>query len=156
MPRPKTDSMSLAERLEFYSIPEPNSGCYLWLANVGHVGHAQLWWEGTMHPAARLVWRVNHGPIPPKYVVRHKCDNPYCVNPQHLEIGTQADNCRDMYTRGRARKARGEAAAKARLNADQVLAIRSDARSGPKIAAAYGIGNSTVYHIRHGRSWRHI
>lgn len=104
---------SLAERLEHHSMPEPNSGCVLWIgAVVGTkgsarrgAGYGRMMRLGKVLAAHRVAWELKNGPIPKGLVVMHKCDNPGCVNPLHLEVGTQAQNMRDKIARGRGRPA---------------------------------------------------
>lgn len=88
---------------------------------------------------------------------RHKCDNPSCVNPNHLELGTRQDNVDDMHARGRAKKAVGEAASKAKLTAEQVLAIRARAKeSCTDLAKEFGVSHTAILRIWHRKVWTHI
>jgi hypothetical protein len=94
------------------------------------------------------------GDIPPGLVVRHSCDNPGCVNPEHLSLGTDADNTADKVARKR--HGYGEKNAPAKLTESQARAIKADRRKLRIIAAEYGISGSTVSNIRHGQRWRHL
>lgn len=78
-------------------------------------------------------------------IVRHKCDNPRCINPLHLEKGTPADNMEDKRIRGRAAK---------KLTQEKATAIYNDPRSNRKIAADYGVCHATVGEIKRGLIWR--
>jgi hypothetical protein len=94
------------------SIPEPNSGCWIWLGAIHHAGGGMLYgvacWRNTRVLAHRLAWELSNGRIPDRVeVVRHRCDTPLCVNPEHLLIGSQADNMADMLARGRHWASRG-------------------------------------------------
>ncbi|MCE1430130.1 HNH endonuclease [Enterobacter hormaechei] len=110
-------------------------------------------------------------------VILHKCDNPRCINPKHLELGTQLDNVRDMELKGRANHVAGEknGAAKltpkdvlairssllkkngaAKLTPKDVLAIRSSLLSNRKIAAVYGLSPSYISSIRLRKKWKHL
>lgn len=80
-------------------IPEPNSGCHLWLGNGRKYGRVTLAGQGMY--AHRLAWQFAHGPIPEGMMVLHRCDVGLCVNPDHLFLGTQTDNMRDMVSKGR-------------------------------------------------------
>lgn len=96
-------NLSLDELCDQRSIPEPNTGCYLWLGPINRNGYGRVSDGASSWIAHRHVWELANGQkIPPGMLVRHKCDNPPCVNPQHLEIGTPADNMADKVRRGRA------------------------------------------------------
>jgi HNH endonuclease len=85
-------------------IPEPNSGCWLWISSwAGRAGHEQprLRLEGKDVSAVHASWCLHHGAIPTGLNVLHKCDVPMCVNPDHLFLGTQLTNMRDMAGKGR-------------------------------------------------------
>jgi hypothetical protein len=88
---------------------------------------------------------------------RHTCDNPSCVNPAHLVLGTRQDNVQDMHDRGRARKAIGEAAGKAKLTEVEVLAIRSrTAETCTSLALEFGVSHKAILAIWHRKTWTHI
>jgi hypothetical protein len=75
--------------------------CIEWEWTRSKAGYGQTYWDGKREYAHRAVWMMLYGPIPPKHVVRHRCDNPPCINPDHLILGTQADNMQDCTSRGR-------------------------------------------------------
>ena len=89
------------ERLSKHIIPEPMSGCHLWIGATtgGGYGHTRI--GGKNMRAHRAVWELTHGPIPDGLWVLHRCDNPACVNPLHLFLGTHIDNMRDVVSKGR-------------------------------------------------------
>lgn len=92
-------------------------------------------------------------------VVRHKCDNPPCCNPAHLEIGTNLDNSMDAWARGRMHPALGEAASHAKLKESDVLELRELFRSGVIVAELgrrFGISFTAAKAIVKGRTWRHL
>jgi hypothetical protein len=93
----------MAKRILSKSIPEPNSGCWLWIAYVDQKGYGRLSTNVRTKPerAHRLSYQVFKGPIENKKHVLHKCDTPSCVNPEHLFLGTSFDNMRDMSEKNR-------------------------------------------------------
>ena len=85
-------------------IPEPNTGCWLWMDCAHEFGYGLLKIGGRKGPvvrAHRYAWELHNGPIPRGLFVCHRCDNPPCCNPAHLFLGTNADNVRDMRRKGR-------------------------------------------------------
>ena len=75
--------------------------CWIWTSGKTSRGYGMFVFKGKSMPAHRFAYQFYIGEIPPGNVIRHKCDNPSCVNPDHLEIGTPADNSKDMTNRGR-------------------------------------------------------
>lgn len=145
------------ERFEDKYIPEPNSGCWLWTASCYPNGYG-VFNSPRGNYAHRNSWVFYRGGIPNGMQVLHRCDNPICVNPDHLFLGTQADNIRDMDKKGRRARVgpQGERAPSAKLTEDQVRAIRSDERSRNVVAVEYGVRKSAIYKIRRRATWRHV
>lgn len=136
-------------------VVRPDTGCWECDSHKPHhSGYTMLKrhaYKGALH---RLMYMRANGPIPDRLFIRHKCDNPRCINPDHLEPGTPADNVRDRVERGRG--ARGERAGRARLTEAQVRMIRSSNRTAREWAEKFGVGVSTVQFVKQRRSWRHI
>jgi hypothetical protein len=86
------------------TVPEPNTGCLLWLGAVCKSGYGRIASSSGGSPvlAHRIAYECAHGPIGRRHLC-HRCDTPSCVNPEHLFVGTQRDNIRDMFRKGRAR-----------------------------------------------------
>lgn len=89
------------KRFEDKYIPEPNSGCFLWLRYLDSEGYGGFQINGRWDKAHRAAWTIAHGDIPHGLHVLHRCDNPCCVNIDHLFLGTQTDNNRDRDAKGR-------------------------------------------------------
>ncbi len=128
---------------------DPMTGCWEWnLARTrlgyGYYGDA----TGPKHKtskAHRLAFELAFGHLPP--AVLHRCDNPPCCNPAHLQAGTQRDNIRDMLTKGRAR---------ARVSWEQVDEIRTALAHGAvarRLAESYGVNEALISRIKTGTSW---
>jgi HNH endonuclease len=107
--------------------------------------------EGTLY-VARVSWELAYGSIPEGQYVLHRCDNPGCVNPRHLFLGTKADNTADMLAKRRHRY--GTQHPSAKLTEAQVRKIRASKRPDAVLATRYGVCRAMIYKIRTGRSWR--
>lgn len=143
--------------------PEALSGCWLWHGHVSPLGYGRFNVGSGAGGARRMIlahrhaWELVKGTIPPGMVVRHKCDVPSCVNPDHIELGTVADNNRDMVERGR--QARGERNGSAKLTLAQVNEIRAkyagSDRTQSSLAAEYRVDPSQVSRAVSGKTWSH-
>lgn len=148
--------MDEAEQFERHVIPEPNSGCWLWTAGALPTGYGSLNWRGKNRLAHRVSYEIHCGEIPHGLHVLHSCDNPCCVNPDHLRPGTDADNIADMIARGRGNPAIGDRNANNKLTPDQVRRIRSAKGQPTAVSRAFGVSEATVRDIRAGRTWSHL
>lgn len=113
--------------------------------------------DGTR--AHRLAWGLINGDIPAGLVVRHSCDNGICCNPGHLLIGTQLDNVRDRYERGRENHVRGSAHGIAKLTESDVHEIRRLLKFGwsrREVAVQFGVSQFPINEIANGRAWQHV
>jgi hypothetical protein len=144
------------ERFDAKWIPEPMSGCWLWTAQAMPNGYGKIG-TGTHgdNPllAHRAAWMLYRGAIPAGLQVCHRCDNRACVNPDHLFLGTQADNLRDMVAKGR------HSTPCAKLKPRDVQEIRQWHRAGYgyiRIGRAYGVSHSVVGDVIRGTSWQDI
>lgn len=143
--------MSLREYIEARCVPVPFCGCWLWLASFGSHGY------GNAHPplgkntvAHRVSYLAFKGPIPPGMLIQHSCDMRWCVNPDHLSLGTDATNAIDKQIKGRAAK---------KLDPDRVHQIRELIEEQVplrQIARRFGVAQRMIQDIRNGHVWRHI
>jgi hypothetical protein len=140
--------------------PEPNSGCWLWTAGMSKSGYGTFAIKITKERAHRAAWSLFKGVIPAGVYVLHKCDTPLCVNPEHLFLGTAADNNRDMMSKGRHRAERGEAHHSHKLTVPQVKIIRRlisfKTLTHREIASVFSISRQQVTGINTGLYWTHI
>lgn len=160
-------TQTLEER--FWSKVDTSGDCWIWTASRdtrGRYGQFMITDDGVhrRHAAHRVAWLLTHGDFPPPgKVVCHRCDNPPCCNPAHLFVGTQADNLRDMWSKGRGHDgsqiARGEARYNAVLTADLVRKIRQERADGSpvkEIAQRYGLDRGHVRGVIRRAIWKHV
>jgi hypothetical protein len=153
--------LSLAQKLEAMSMPEPNSGCLLWLGAVTTKGYGTLSFEGVPYYAHHAAWCVAKGDVDEDEDVDaqwylHKCDVRSCVNSAHIYRGDVQANTNDRMRRNRHRSAVGERNGLSKLNEDQVTAIGRDRRSHRAIGREYGVSHNTIGYIKRGSTWRHV
>lgn len=146
----------IVDRFLSYVQPEPNSGCWIWIGSRDPRQYGQLrLGQDRLVRAHRLSWTLFRGQIPLDLWVLHHCDNPPCVNPGHLFLGTHHDNMVDAVAK--CRTTRGERNPQAKLTRGAVIAIRQ-AKPGTiqDLARAFGVTRGTAYHIRCVDTWAHI
>jgi hypothetical protein len=154
--------LSDADRAKFWSYVSKSSGCWNWTRSVNH-GYGQIWFNGVRWIASRLAWVLTYGPIEnSKHFVLHRCDNPRCVRPDHLFLGTQTQNLHDMRLKKRGATPphrRGCFNNKTRFADDDVRAIRARYANGDSLRVlgkAYRVWHTTIADIVHRKTWTHI
>jgi HNH endonuclease len=147
--------------------------CWEWKATRSPANYGRFYINGRYEQASRVAWTLANGEIPSGLWVLHKCDNPPCVNPNHLFLGDRRDNMIDCSTkrrngahlyperyRGCAQKTLGEQNGQSKLSANQVREIRRMRREEGllhrEIAAKFGVTGTTVAGILSGKYWRHV
>lgn len=166
------------ERDAFIQRTQPKpSGCIEWVGPRHDNGYGRFTFKRQQQLAHRAAWRLFRGELPADLCVLHHCDNPPCVNPEHLFLGDRGDNARDMAAKGRQwlqasperraetfacpaeRKARGSGHGNAVLTEAQVLAIRqrvSRGERGKHLAAEFHCSTSLISAIVRGQAWQHV
>lgn len=158
--RENRQSIPLEKRFWKYVDKDGPNGCWLWTGTLRPDGYGVIGRGGRgqgLERANRLSYMIHFGQIPDGMFVCHKCDNPTCVNPEHLFLGSPGDNCHDMVKKKR--NAHGETSY-AKLTTEQVVEIRRIYSLGGisqiKIADRYGISRSHVSLIVRGERWQHV
>ncbi len=128
--------------------------CWNWVAGKARGGYGMFWFEGKTMPAHRWAYNYWMGSIPLNQFVCHACDNPSCVNPNHLWTGTSMDNVSDMVLK--IRQAKGSKQGLSKLLEQQIKSIRSDKRLQKAIAKEFGIHQTQVSNIKTRKQWGHI
>lgn len=137
----------------------PTAGCWPWPGRRSASGYGVLWIRGRGDIRAhRLLWELAHGPVPADADVLHWCDNPPCVNPAHLHLGTHTQNMAEMVVRGRVR--RGEEHRDAKLTENSVREMRAIYALGEvsttDLGERYGVSRHTAWLVVAHKSWRHV
>lgn len=127
---------TVIERIFERSIPEPNTGCWLWCLGADNNGYGVVRHNGKQDRAHRVSYAETFGEIPNCMHVCHKCDVTSCVNPDHLFVGSRKDNMRDMAAKGRAG---GQ-----KLSKKQVIEIISSSDTQHTLARRYGVSQSLI------------
>lgn len=141
-------------------LKDKDSGCWNWTASLAGKGYGQIKLPGQRRQiyAHRASYIIHLGEIPDGKNVLHKCDNPKCVNPDHLWIGTQKENLQDM--KGKDRHLRGERNNQSMLTEKDVMSIKVLLDKSPlsqaKIANRFGVSQIEVSRIKRGLRWAHI
>jgi hypothetical protein len=136
------------------NVKKHPSGCWEWLKFCDGDGYGRVTINSEKFLAHRVAYMVYHGPIPDNLCVLHECDNPSCVNPEHLFLGTPQDNMDDKVAKGRHHV--GERSTSSFLTEADVLDIRASDEGPTALSRKYGVAQSTVSRIRSGELWKHI
>lgn len=140
------------------SVRVNEAGCWEWRLSLDKKGRGRIRNGGSKMFASRASFIAFNGHIPDGMVVCHSCDNPSCINPSHLWLGTQKDNMQDMHEKGRYKGCaqQGERHSMAKLSRDNVLKIRQDERTQKEIARDYKVSRPLISLIKTGKLWSHL
>ena len=135
------------------------NGCWEWQAAKDESGYARMGIAGKTWRVHRLMWTIFYGSIPRggQRFICHTCDNPKCVNPDHLRLGNNKDNVTDCFLKGRG--ARGEKFPQAKLTENNVMEIRRRSANGETLdalAAAFGVSQTTISYVKNGIKWKYL
>ncbi len=122
-------------------------------------GYGRINKEGKLVRLHRAVWEDRHGTIPEKHEICHTCDNPACINVNHLYAGTHKQNMGDMIARNRRRSSKGSLSHRAKLHEKDITLIRARIESGEAcyiIARDYSVTGEAILAIKHKRTWGHV
>ena len=144
---------------DFYSrYTKPEEGCWIWTGYATTDGYGGFWYQNEYHRAHRFQYELVYGPIPPGMLVCHTCDNPLCVRPDHLFLGTVKENMEDAARKGRMSRhggpgwPGGELHPSAKLTDEEVELIRQwwteeDHLTQRELAEIFGVTEAHIYVI---------
>lgn len=166
IPKPKIDySIPLEDRI-YKRVLVTEAGCWEWQGAKNNKGYGQVGYQGKIILAHRASWKVTHGSFPDGMLVRHQCDNPPCINPGHLEVGTYKDNMQDAIKRNRF--VVGENHQRCVVSDEAVRIIRSEYRvfttpglrgrqsNKKELAQRFGVSEGHIKEIIAGRERKYV
>jgi len=121
--------------------------CWIWTAYTVHTGYGQFWNGVRLILAHRFSWELHFGILPKNLLICHKCDNPACVNPEHLFMGTHKDNMEDMIAKNRDYHNK-------KLTDAQVLQIYNSVNPAKNLAEKYNVHVATIHEIKRGVTYK--
>ena len=156
--------IDLKERLISHIKINPETQCWEWQGSKRN-GYGRMIVGSRKdqtrksESAHRVSYEIYHGEIPNGMEVCHKCDNPCCINPEHLFVGTRQDNMRDREIKGRNKPQQGEKNGRAKLTQSQIIEIRQSRNFGMsygQLANNFGVNKKTIIDIVKGKNWRSV
>lgn len=139
-----------------YEINE--NGCHICTSHYRDKdGYPKIMVRSKLVSISRYLYELHYGKIPKGMVIRHKCDNPNCINIDHLEIGTSYDNNHDTIERNRTNFVNGEKHYLSKLNNEKVIFIlKNTSLSNTELAKMFNVGRKTIEAVRKRKTWKHI
>ena len=141
-------------RDRFVEKVKKTNSCWNWIANRNKKGYGRFWVNGKNEFAHRTAWEIAFGKINGDVRVLHRCDNPSCVKPTHLFLGTHADNGLDKARKGRS--AKGEKNGNSKLSVEDVIFIRNSGNSVSELADDFGMDRTQIWNIIKRKQWKHV
>jgi hypothetical protein len=133
---------------------DKTSDCWLWLGCKDRCGYGLIRYNYKNEKIHRMIWFIYNKIIPQGHIIRHKCKNKNCCNPDHLETGTMKENQQDRIRDGTDQ--RGENGFHAKLTAEQVREIKVSTKTQTELAQEYSVCRATIWDILHNKTWKHI
>ncbi len=138
----------------FWASVLKNDSCWLWIGLTNSWGYGRLQWDGKETGAHRISWILHNGIIPVGLSVLHKCDNPPCVNPDHLFLGTHKDNMEDCVSKGRFKSnwkriygQKNKASKLTNSDVEKIMALKSKGKTQEHIGNMFSISQSQISRI---------
>lgn len=149
----------LAERFA-EKVDKSAPGCWIWIStklSPNGYGVMSCGSRGSRKTAHRVSWEIHHGAVPTNMFVLHRCDNCFCVNPEHLFLGTQADNMADKKAKGRTSHLATRGNAKiTEIQAAEIVRLRRTGSTRRELASMYGLSPNTIKKIWARKIWGHV
>jgi hypothetical protein len=140
---------------KFWARVEKTDTCWIWRGPTNVHGYGRVGIHLRKQYAHRVAWTLTNGEVPAGLCLLHRCDNPPCVNPAHLFLGTRSDNAKDKVSKGR--QSKGDSRPNAKLSMDKAEAIRREHAQGAVSACAlarrYGVRPSQITRVLRGVGW---
>lgn len=140
----------------FAAMVNKDGDCWVWSGSRNQCGYGRFGLNRGHVLAHRFAYQIENGYIPEGMEVCHTCDNPACVRPSHLFLGTHAENMADSRIKGRSAKQAGTANPRAKLTENDVLRIRASCETATELSRQYAVTPQMIARIRLRKAWRHV
>ena len=147
------------ERLDKFVTIDLKSQCWIWTGSKNKKNYGCIHFKGKTRIAHRLAYELYKGQIPKGLLVCHNCDNPSCINPDHLFLGTNQDNSNDKFSKNREKILYGQSNGNSKLTTNEVVNIKRMLISGytpTEISRKFNVSDGAIFSIRDNNTWRHV